>query len=255
MRTKTAKVLSRMAYLLQSRSADGAARVAPGQGGDVIDISDHFTRWVTFANAGMLEPGNLYAFDYAMRHLPQDGSMLEIGSFCGLSTNMINYYARKHGVERKFFTADRWQFEGARDDWNIGDPRIGHRDYRTFVRDSYLRNLRFFSPGQEPHTIELFSDEFFAEWDAAATHTDVFGREVMLGGELAFAYIDGNHTYDFAMRDFRNTDRHLVPGGFILFDDSSEWAGFEVYPVIQDILKEDRYEVVAQNPHFLLRKR
>jgi hypothetical protein len=56
---------------------------------------------------------------------------------------------------------------------------------------------------------------------------DVFGRNVVLGGSLSFCYIDGNHTYGFAKRDFENKDRFLAPGGFIFFDDSGDGSGWE----------------------------
>jgi hypothetical protein len=78
---------------------------------------------------------------------------------------------------------------------------------------------------------------------------------VTFGGPIAFAYIDGNHAYDFARRDFENTDRFLVPGGFILFDDSADGSEFEVTRVVQEVLNSDAYEIVAKNPNYLLRKR
>ena len=44
-----------------------------------IDISDDFVNWICYVNAGMLDRGNLYCFDYAMRNLPSDAPILEIG--------------------------------------------------------------------------------------------------------------------------------------------------------------------------------
>ncbi len=44
----------------------------------------------------MLEPGNLYLTDYAISRLPSDAPMLEIGSFCDLSTNILTHYEHKH---------------------------------------------------------------------------------------------------------------------------------------------------------------
>ncbi|MGC1267680.1 MAG: hypothetical protein WA853_15460, partial [Candidatus Acidiferrum sp.] len=54
-----------------------------------VELSDGFIPWLTFANAGMLERGNLHLIDLAMRQLPSDAPILEIGSFCGLSTNIL----------------------------------------------------------------------------------------------------------------------------------------------------------------------
>ena len=44
-----------------------------------IDISEEYIDWLCFANAGMLSRGNLYCFDYAMRHLPTEDPVVEIG--------------------------------------------------------------------------------------------------------------------------------------------------------------------------------
>jgi hypothetical protein len=77
---------------------------------------------------------------------------------------------------------------------------------------------------------------------------------VTMGGPLAFAYIDGNHTYDFAKRDWRNVDEFLVPGGFVLFDDSASYLDFDVYPVTRELRRNPKYELVSANPNHLFRK-
>lgn len=216
---------------------------------------DPFVQWLLFVNAGMFNPGNLYCFEYAIDHLPTDGPVLEIGSFCGLSTNLISYVLRKGGRPNRLFTCDRWTFEGATPGATIGDSGVSFDDYRALVCDSFLRNVRTFSAANLPHTIELFSDEFFDAWDRRADVTDVFGRPVKLGGRFGFCYIDGNHSYDFAHRDFLHCDANLDPGGFLLFDDSadgSEWDG--VRRVVREALATGRYELVIKNPNYLIRK-
>ena len=75
-----------------------------------------------------------------------------------------------------------------------------------------------------------------------------------MGGTISFAYIDGNHTYDFAKRDFENADKYLEVGGVILFDDSSDDSIWEVNKVIEEIKKEGRYEIIIKNPNYLIKK-
>lgn len=217
-----------------------------------IDLTDDYVSYLTFANAGMLNRGNLLAIDFAMRHLPSASPMVEIGSFAGLSTNLIAYYKQKHGVENTLFNCDRWQFEGA--DGTVGETDIPHDEYRKFVRDSYLRNVRMFSRSGLPHTLELLSDEFFAAWRRSETQVDLFGRRVELGGSISFCYIDGDHTYAAARNDFRNADRFLEPGGFILFDDSADGSKWEVTRVIEEVKLLPNYRVAAQNPNYLFQK-
>lgn len=53
------------------------------------------------------------------------------------------------------------------------------------------------------------SDDFFAAHDPAA----------MLGGSIDLAFIDGLHQFEFALRDFLNTERYAKPGSVIILDD------------------------------------
>lgn len=59
-------------------------------------LKDEYLDWLCFANAGMLDPGNIYSMDIAVRNLPSGSPVVEIGSFCGLSSNVISYLLLKH---------------------------------------------------------------------------------------------------------------------------------------------------------------
>lgn len=217
--------------------------------------SSEFIEWLKFANAGMLVPGNIYCFEQAIQNLPSDNPVIEIGSFCGLSTNLISFYLQKFSRTNKIITCDKWIFEGGENqEALLGDSGFTHREYRDFVKDTYRRNTSFFSRNNLPYTIECFSDEFFSLWEQQAKRQDIFGREIQLGGPVSFAYIDGNHTYQFARRDFINTDRWLEKGGYILFDDSGDFSDWEVKKVISEIKQSGRYEIVTANPNYLVKK-
>jgi hypothetical protein len=60
-------------------------------------VSDWFINWLCYANAGLLNKGNIWCFDYAISHLQSEARIVEIGSFCGLSTNIITYLKLKPG--------------------------------------------------------------------------------------------------------------------------------------------------------------
>ena len=98
---------------------------------------------------------------------------------------------------------------------------ITHEQYRYYIKDSFIKNISFFS-NKRPHQIEVFSDEFFNKWILEKELFDIFDRKSKLGGKISFCYIDGNHTYEFAKRDFENADENLVRGGFVMFDESSD---------------------------------
>ena len=216
-------------------------------------IEDEYLNWLRFANAGMLDPGNVYAMKHVIKNLPTRDPIIEIGSFCGLSTNVLSYFLRKEKKENILFCSDKWIFEGSENTTFLGLSDISSRDYKSFVKDTFIRNINFFSPNR-PHPIELFSDEFFEKWENKSEVIDVFNQSIKLGGYISFCYIDGNHTYDFAKRDFENVNQHLVPGGFILFDDSSDSNPFGLTKLMKEIKQRSDYSLVMKNPNYLFQK-
>ena len=216
-------------------------------------LNDEYITWLCYANPGMLERGNLYLIDYAISHLPNGAPILEIGTFCGLSTNIITHFKRKHGVRNPLVTCDKWEFENVNGRANIADSPILFSEYKKFSKNSYTRNIQMFSPDDLPFTFELTADEFFEQWKGGKECTDVLGRTQTLGGPLSFCFIDGNHTYEYAKQDFLHCDSFLVKGGFILFDDSS-LTEFTLHKLMPEIMAMSRYRLVAQNPYHLFQK-
>ena len=245
METKIIAFLKKIYHLIKGTSS--AQRIP------AIVINDEYIEWLTFANAGMLNRGNLYCIDYAAKHIASNNPVIEIGSFCGLSTNLINYYLHKYGKNNKIITSDNWEFENKRDGM-IGESVISHADYKNFVKESFKRNVHLFSAFNLPYAIEALSDDFFELWNKNTDTKDIFERNIKLGGPVSFAFIDGNHTYDFAKRDFENTDKFLETGGFILFDDSSDNSIFECKHLMKEIEANPGYELVIKNPNYLFRK-
>jgi methyltransferase family protein len=218
------------------------------------ETGDDYIMWLCFANAGMLDKGNLFLIDHAIKHLPSDAPLLEIGSFCGLSTNLLTHYKRKYARKNPLITCDKWAFENtSKDNPHLGASPVLFSDYKSFVRDSYLRNVRLFSPDDLPFTVEATSEEFFAAWKQKMEARDVLGKPITLGGPLSLCYIDGDHTYEGVKKDFLNCDAFLEPGGFLLFDDSAV-AAFGVRNLMPEVEATGRYKLVATNPNHLFQK-
>lgn len=240
--------------VLLKKIADGTT--LSGLSGPVSESWTEYMSWLMFANAGMLERGNVSCFDYAIRNLPSTAPIVEIGSFCGLSTNMITYLKEKYNVKNPLVTCDKWIFEGAESGGMLGDSKmVSHAEYKGFCKETFLRNVKMFSRYDLPFTMELFSDEFFSSWKASKKCRDVFGREFQLGGPISFCYIDGNHSYEFVKRDFENCDSYLERGGFVLFDDSSDDSHWGVCKVLREVRDAGQYELIAKNPNWFFRKK
>lgn len=217
-------------------------------------LDDEFFKWLTFANVGWLNPGNAYCMDYAISRISTDSPVIEIGSFSGLSTNAISYLLRKHSKSNTFITSDPWIFAGLDEGSTAGNSKITQSEYREFVINSFKRNVQFFSRDAVIHTIESTSDDFFKLWANNNEATDIFDKKVKLGGNISFAYIDGNHTYEFAKRDFQNVSKYLDYGGFILFDDTGDHTHFPCKELMPEIIDNSEYELVMKNPNYLFRK-
>jgi hypothetical protein len=217
---------------------------------------DEYILWLTWVNGDMLHPGNIYAIKHCIKNLPTNDPILEIGSFAGLSTNVISYFLKKYNKKNIIFCCDKWLFERKDSDknTNVGLSHISHNDYSSFVEETFKRNINFFSSNQKIHPIKLFSDELFEKWQNKEIFLDIFKQSVVLGGNLSFAYIDGNHTYEYAKRDFINVHQNLVPRGFILFDDTTDDNPFGLTKLIKEIKKRSDYALVFKNPNYLFQK-
>jgi hypothetical protein len=215
-------------------------------------LKDDYLEKIRSANAGMLHQGNLHCFDFAIQRLPSNNPILEIGTFCGLSANVITYFKRKHQKRNVLITTDKLQSD--HHSGNIGSSDFTYAEFSKYVVESLKKNLMTFSKNDLPYVIQKSSDDFFVDWGDRKFCADIFGRELRLGGRIAFAYIDGNHSYRFVNNDYKNCDKYLEVGGFILFDDSADYSKWEVKRVIRDIKANPSYKMVMKNPNYLFQK-
>ncbi len=218
-----------------------------------IHYKDDYLEILRRVNAGMLHHGNILCFDFAVRNLPSDNPIIEIGTFCGLSANVITYFKKIHSKKNILITTDKWSMSDR--NGSIGKSDITFLDVRHHVKDNLVRNLSIFSRGDMPFVFENTSDNFFIHWNNNKTEYDIFNRKLALGGKISFAYIDGNHSYEFVKRDFQNCDKYLENGGFILFDDSADFTDWEVKRVVNEVKKNKNYSIVMKNPNYLFQKR
>ena len=217
-----------------------------------IILKEEALEKMRFCIPGWLELGHIYSIDYVIKNLPSKDPILEIGTFAGLSTNVFLYFLNKYNKPNKYYTTD----------WFLGDISENEkialvenpRDLITFLKESFIRNVNFFSPNSNIFSANLTSNDFFKAWENKQELDNLFGGKYKVGGPISFAYIDGNHKYDFAKEDFINVDKHLIKGGFILFDDSADYTNWGSKLVAQEAVKSGKYKVVFKNPHYLVEK-
>ncbi|WP_046755284.1 class I SAM-dependent methyltransferase [Kordia jejudonensis] len=210
--------------------------------------------------ADMLHNGNIYLMDYALKNMPVDGVVIEIGSYGGLSTNLMLHLLKKHHRVEKLINCDPWIYEGAFDRHGEKSNSIDGRhdilreDYSTYMKTNFINSIQFLHKDNLPHSFQLTSDEFFSEYDKKVQAKDIFNQAVQLGSAISFAYIDGDHAYAYVKRDFENVDKHLMNSGFILFDDSMDDSPFGSTTFMKEMKANKNYQLVAKNPNYLFQK-
>jgi hypothetical protein len=214
----------------------------------------------TVIGEGMLDEGNIYLMDYVIKKISNRGAILEIGSYGGLSTNLMLHLIKKHQKENPFFACDPWIYEGYKDHLKDIKEHIDGREdierekYMQYIKESFIRASRFLHPESLPHTCQMKSDDFFEKWNQNNECEDVFNRSFYMPKEIEFCYIDGDHSYNQTEKDFINVDSKLIVGGFVLIDDSAEKLNLGSSIFIKKVLKNSKYRLVDKNPNFLFQK-
>lgn len=209
---------------------------------------------------GMLHKGNIYLMDFAIKNMPDSGVVVEIGSYGGLSTNLMLYLLKKNNRVEKLINCDPWIYEGHKDRIGTvssvidGRDDITRVDYSTYMKSNFIRSTMFLNKDNLPYSFELTSDEFFNQYDQKLYVTDLFDQTIKFGANISFAYIDGNHAYAYVKRDFENIDRYLINSGLILFDDSIDGSQSGSALFMKEMMQNRDYQLVDKNPNYLFRK-
>ena len=210
---------------------------------------------------GMLKPGNIVLMEHAIKHMPNHGSVIEIGSYGGLSANLLVYLLTKHQKAHLLYTCDAWIYEGYTDHKDCvtqthidGRPDVLRSDYSAYMKRAFIQSTQLLSAHNLPFAFHMHSHTFFDSWKNNKTETDVFGRKQPLGGTISFAYIDGGHSYEVAKKDVEQVTQHLALHGFMLLDDSADNEHFGSALLMKELKKDPRFKVIAKNPNYLIQK-
>jgi len=222
--------------------------------GSTVIADDPYVRYLEYVcGGGMFEKGNLYAWEKAIQALPEGVSVVEIGAFSGVSTNILTYLLEKYGKQNPFFSVDCWRLQD--NEAPFFHKQFAFENYNRFVKESFIRNTKFFSGNRLPFAIEATSKDFFKMWRAGESITDLFGRSVRLGGKIGFCFIDGDHSDAGAKQDFLDTHAFLPPGGLVLFDDSSDGSGWDqLNRLMGEVAARSDYALFLKNPNYLFKR-
>lgn len=199
--------------------------------------------------------------EYAINNMPEYGMVVEIGSFAGLSANVLLHLLNKYKKEHELICVDAWIYEGYNDykneaipDFIDGREDVSRKEYSTYIREAFKNSLKLFQPNRLPYAFHAKSTAFFEAWDKEEL-TDVFGRSKKISGNISFCYIDGDHSYQASKEDFEHCYKYMLSGGFVLLDDSADNLRFGSCRLAQELSKDERLELVNADENYLFRKK
>ena len=152
---------------------------------------------------GFLDPDEAQALYEAARRLAPDGPMLEVGSYCGKSAHYLGHACAERG--QVLFCVDHhrgseenqpgWDYHDA----DLWDAEAGALD----TLPSFRRNIR--KAGLEESVVAVVG--------RSARIADLWATK------LALLFIDGGHTMEAALDDWRGWTAHLMPDGILAIHD------------------------------------
>lgn len=196
----------------------------------------------------------LFTLVLASSHL--DGEILEVGSWCGRSSVVLALASRLSG-NSPVTCIDL--FPG-RDDWRqnsdgsysfevtIGGKRYGGYQDQTVWQEPFERDI---APLYESHDSiqELFMENVTRKGFSDLVRA-LRGTSEQLAGSPGYrcrlAFLDGDHGYEAVCRDIENVERHLVPGGWITFDDAFTCYDGVDQAIRERIIDSGKYESCQQ---------
>lgn len=129
------------------------------------------------------------------------GNVLEIGSFKGKTTVFLSHAIEVLDLEKRLYTVDPYTSEAG---------EVGCSDENI---DSAYETFRQSTDDLDNHEhVRKYSDEALSRFEDAT---------------FSLVFVDGDHTYDGVMADYRNYASLLADGGIMVFDDyaNPQWPG------------------------------
>jgi hypothetical protein len=178
--------------------------------------------------------------DDLLRKLARGGVGAEIGVFRGDFSERILLIARP----RRLHLIDPWKFEpGAAYDQSLyGRGHVSGQAAMDAIHDSVRER---FDHEIQVGTVMLHRS---GSAEAAAQFDD---------GYFDWVYIDGNHLYEFVLRDLENYSLKVKPGGYIAGDDYGVrgWWLDGVTRAVEEFAARGGYEkTLVRGGQFVLRK-
>jgi predicted O-methyltransferase YrrM len=198
-----------------------------------------------------------------------EGSIVEVGSWCGRSTLVLATAAQLIG-NTKVFCIDLFP---EKNDWKKNKDgsysfavKIGDQTYSAFNNHSVWKEPfeKDIAPIYRKYNgifdafNETISRSNLQNWvKAYKGNSTLFASSVDKNFKCKLVFIDGDHDYHAVSQDIKNLETYLVEGGWICFDDAFSHYDGVTQAVEEHIIKNPNYELGQQmtRKFFVARKK
>ena len=151
------------------------------------------------------------------------GVIVEIGSYCGLSTiALAKGSSRNRGIP--VFAIDPHEIVDPGESVERGGWHYVRQDNVAF-----FKNALFSGMAENVRPIQLLSWEAVKGWNKP----------------ISLLWIDGNHEYEAVKRDFVEWSKFVIEGGYLAFHDSID-PGAGPCRVVQEALQEGTFKILKR---------
>lgn len=168
---------------------------------------------------GMCGEPKMHAIIEALRHAPS-GDIVEIGAWWGRSAALFVLLARRYDIGR-VLCIDPWSADVMPQNDPMLDEASAELDTEEALR-MFEMNLAPLADGRLNYVRARAAEVAPSYGPGLTVRTQPFG-ETAYAGAISVLHIDGNHLEPEVARDCALWTPHVVPGGWIIFDDY-EWA-------------------------------
>ncbi len=170
------------------------------------------------------------------------GDIVEIGSWWGRSAALLNWLAQYYGIGR-LLCIDPWHSSQTDQGNDLLDEVVKKLDFE-YALQVFKLNLAPLSQGNL-NFIQGRSEDVHVRYKAGlVVQSDAFGTTVYTG-EISVLHIDGNHSFEQASLDIALWTQHLVPGGWVIFDDY-EWGFGDGVKLAADLFLQENYSRIIE---------
>ncbi len=159
------------------------------------------------------------------------GPCLEIGSYCGKSAIFLGTACKEN--KSILFSLDHHK--------GSEEQQHGQEYFDPDLLDKETGRI---------NTLPLFL-KTIEDFDLENTVVTVIGRSEIVGRfwqtPLSLIFIDGSHSYESVLNDYKIWSKHLIAGGYLLFHDifpDPSQGGQAPYQVYQTALTSGLYEIM-----------